>query len=341
MADLLLLVPLALCLFGLRPVKGLNIDCLSKKGTDALRGILALGILFVHITQYCPGGVLFDLWGKIGYLLVALFFFLTGYGLQKQHMTRKDYHKGFLTRRLMGVLLPYLVITAVYWSYYRLLGRGYGLWDVLKLFAEGTPIVSFSWFVPAVLTFYLAFWALMRLCGKGYSTMVLGAAVWFSLYTVICLALGWGNWWYISAFPVVIGMAWATYGEAIEKALKKRYILWFVLTVAGLAGALILENSLHAGFADTLVKGCAATLFTLAVVLAVYKVRFGNPVLRLLGQLSMEIYLMQGLAIMVLRSRWIYVESPVLYGGLIVVLTVAFAAVVHIAFKGIPKKPTR
>ena len=341
MADLLLLIPLALCLWGLRPVKGLNTDCLSKNGTDALRGALALGILFVHITQFCPGGVAFGLWEKTGYLLVALFFFLTGYGLQKQHMTKKDYHKGFLGRRLIGVLLPYLVVTAVYWSYYRLLGRSDGLWDVLKLFAEGTPIVSFSWFIPAVMTFYLAFWALMRLCKQSHSTMVLGGAVWFSLYTVICLGLRWGQWWYISAFPVVAGMAWATYGETIEKALKKRYILWLVLTVAGLAGALVLDSRLHEGVIDTLLKGCAALLFTLAVVLVLHKVRFGNPVLRLLGQLSMEIYLMQGLAIMVLRSRWFYVKSPVLYGGLIAVVTVVFAVIVHIAFKGIPKKPTR
>lgn len=341
MADLLFLIPLGLCLWGLRPVKGLNTDCLSHAGTDALRGALALGILFVHITQFCPGGVLFGLWKKTGHLLVALFFFLTGYALQKRHMTQPDYHKGFLLRRLLGVALPYLVVTAVYWSYYRLLGFGYGLKDVLRLFAEGTPIVSFSWFIPAVMTFYLAFWVLMRLCKQSYPTMVLGGAVWFSLYTVLCLGLRWGQWWYISAFPVVAGMAWAVYGQTIEKALQKRYLLYLILTAAGLTGALILGSRLQDGPIDTLLKACAALLFTLAVVLVLHKIRFGNPVLRLLGRLSMEIYLMQGLAIMVLRSRWIYVKSPVLYGGLIAVLAVAFAAVVHIAFKGIPKKPTR
>ena len=175
------------------------------------------------------------------------------------------------------------------------------------MFAEGKPIVSFSWFVPAVLTFYLAFWVLMKLCKQRYTAMVLGGAVWFAVYMVACMGLRWGQWWYISAFPVVAGMAWAVHGGAV----------------------------------DTLLKACAATLFTLVVMLALHKVRFGNPVLRWLGQLSLEIYLMQGLAIMLLRSRWIYIKTPVLYGGLILVLTVVFAAVVHIAFKGISKKPTR
>lgn len=340
MADLLLLIPAALCLWGLKWTRGLNADCLDRDSTDALRGLLALGILFVHTAQYCPGGWGFAVAEKLGYLLVAGFFFLSGYGLQNRHMTRKDYPRGFLKKRLLGVLLPYLAVTAVYWSYYNLLGLGYHLWDVLKLFSQGKPIVSFSWYIPAIMTFYLAFWALMKLCGNGYSTMVLGGAVWFAVYCLACLLLDFGSWWYLSAFPAVLGMAWAVYRQKIEACLSKRYWTVLVAAATAFAGVVILENRLHLGALNTVLKACAATLFALGLVLLLYKLRLGNPVLRLLGRMSMELYLMQGLAIMVLRSRWIYVKSPLAYGALILVLTVVFAAVVHIAFKGIPKKPT-
>lgn len=341
MADLTLLLPLGLCLWGVRWNKGIRGDCLSRQSTDALRGALALGIIFVHIAQYCPGGWGFALMEKLGYLLVAGFFFLSGYSLQKQHMTEENYHKGFLRKRLLGVLVPYLVVTAVYWSYFHLIGRGYGLAEVLSRFAQGNPIVSFSWFIPAILTFYLAFWGLMRLCKRGYTTMVLGGAVWFGLYTLICIILKFGQWWYISAFPAVLGMAWAVHQKTIEKRLEKGYYSVLLPVLAAFAAVLVLESLLHMGALNTLLKALAATLFAAGLVLLLYKLRFGNPVLRSLGKLSMEIYLMQGLAIMVLRSRWVYVKSPMLYALLIVVVTVAFAAVVHIAFKGIPKKPTR
>ena len=341
MADILLLIPAALCLWGLKWTRELNEDGLGRNNTDALRGALALGILFVHIAQYCPGGVLFALMEKVGYLLVAGFFFLSGYSLQSQHMTQKHYEKGFLRKRLLGMLLPYMVVTAVYWSYYNLLGFGYDLRDVLGLFAKGRPIASFSWYIPAILTFYLAFWGLMKLCKESYTTMVLGSGVWFAVYCLACLLLGFGNWWYVSAFPAVLGMAWAVHRRAIEGCLRKQYWMVLVPVLAAFAGITVLEKLVYLGVFNTVLKACAATLFAAGLVLLLYRLRLGNPVLRGLGQISMELYLTQGLAIMVLRSRWIYVKSPLLYGLLILVLTAFFALVVRIAFKGIPKKPTR
>ena len=341
MADLLLLIPAALCLWGLKWTRGLNRECLDRDGTDALRGALALGIIFVHIAQYCPGGWGFALTQRLGYLLVAGFFFLSGYSLQSQHMAKKDYARGFLRKRLLGVLVPYLVITAVYWSYFQLIGRKYGWLDILSRFAQGNPIVSFSWFIPGILTFYLAFWAVMRLCRGRGALAVLGGGVWFVGYTLICILLEFGQWWYVSAFPAVLGMAWAVYRKPIDDLLRRRYWWALVLLLGTFAGVVILENAVQLGVMNTVLKSCAATLFAAGLVLVLYRVRLGNPVLRSLGRMSMELYLMQGLAIMVLRSRWLYVESPLLYGLLILVLTVVFAAVVHIAFKGIPKKPTQ
>lgn len=338
MADLLLIIPLGLCLWGLKFCRGVNEQALSRSGTDALRGILALGILFVHIAQYCPGGPVFALVEKLGYLLVAPFFFLTGYSLLRRHMTHPGYVKGFLRKRFFAVALPYLVITALYWSYYQLLGRRCSPWDVVVLLARGRPIVSFSWFIPAVLSFYLAFWGLMKLCKQSYGTMVLGSAVWFALYTLLCLGLQFGQWWYISAFPAVLGMFWAHREAAIKKVLQKRCWPLLITAAACLAGFLVLENLAGAASLSSLLKACAATAFTATVLLALYKLRLGNPALRLLGQLSMEIYLMQGLAIMILRSRWIYVHSPLFYGLLILVLTILLAAVVHIALKGLPNR---
>lgn len=340
MADLLMLIPAALCLWGLKWTKGMNDEYLSRDGTDALRGLLALGIVLVHVAQYCAGGPVFSLVKKVGYLAVAGFFFLSGYSLQKQHMTRKNYHKGFLRKRFLMVLLPYLAVTALYWSYYNLLGRNYSLWDVLRMFAEGKTLVSFAWYIPAVLTFYLAFWALMKMCKQSYPTMILGSAVWFALYTAVCLLLKFGQWWYISAFSAVVGVAWAVHQKAIEKCLEKRYFAVLLPVLTAFAGVLVLESMFQGGALDILLKALAATLFAVGLVVLLYRVRLGNPALRLLGQMSMEIYLMQGLAIMLLRGRWMYVDNPLLYGLLTVVLTVVFAAVVHIAFKGIPKKPT-
>lgn len=340
MPDILLLGLLAVCLWRIRWSKERTEDYLSRNSTTALRGVLALGVIFVHLGQFNSGGALFELVGRVGYLVVAGFFFLTGYGLQKQHMTRKDYAKGFLRKRLLTVVLPYLVVTGLYWSYYLWLGRGYDWRYVLMSFASGKPLASFSWYIPAVMTFYAAFWLLMRLCGKNHTAMIWGGTAWFVVYTTVCVVLKFGSWWYISAFPAVVGMIWAVYQSKIEDVLRKRWLAAMAAVLVGLTAVFALDKLITAAVVGTVLKAVTAVLFCVAVILVLYRLRLGNPILHYLGQMSMELYLMQGLAMMVLRNRVIFVEDTLLYCALVLPVTVVFAGILHIAFKGIPKKPT-
>lgn len=335
--DILLLVPIALCLWGLR-LRHSGEDALSGEATLSLRGLLAIWVILIHLGQSNQVGSVFGLVSRTGHLAVAVFFFLSGYGLQKQHMTRENYAKGFLRKRLLGVVLPYAVVTVLYWSYFLWLGRGYGLVDVLEQFAAGKPLVSYSWYILAVITFYAAFYLLMRLCGKRYSVMLLGGVVWFAVYTAVCVALKFSEVWYVSGFAAVVGMLWAVYQSKIDAFLAKRWLVGLVASIAAVVTCTLLGQ--ETGVVGMVFKVAASSVFPVVVVLLLQKIRLGNPLLRLLGGISMELYLMQGLAMMVLRNRLIFVENGLAYGALVLVVAVFFAMVVHIAFKGIPKNPT-
>lgn len=341
MPDLLLLLLPLLCLWGLSFVKPfgkqLNTDCLSPERTASVRGLLALLVIFIHVGQYAPGGPVMTLLSRTGYLIVAVFFFLTGYGLQSRHMAQRDYARGFLLKRLRLVALPYLVLTGIYWSYYLWMGRSYDLKYVLTRFWQGNPLVSFSWYILAVFSFYLAFWLLMRLCRRNYKAMLLGGLVWFGLHTAVCAALGYGAFWYVSALCPVVGMAWAVYRKKLEDLLQKRYFAVLAAVAAALVLSFLLDGLLNTPVLSEMIKVASAGLFAAAFALVLYKVRFGNPALQLLGQMSMELYLTQGLALMVLRSRLIPIRSPFWYALWALPVTVILAAVVHIAFKGLPR----
>lgn len=336
MTDLLLLLLPAVCLWGIG-LRKTDEESLSRDTTLALRGLLALWVIFIHLGQFNIVGSVFTLVARTGHLAVAVFFFLSGFCLQKQYMTRKNYAKGFLRKRFFGVVLPYLVVTALYWSYYLWLGRGYDWRDVLGKFAAGEPLVSFSWYIVAVMTFYGAFYLLMRLCGKRYGVMLWGGVGWFVLYTALCVVLKFGAMWYLSAFAAVVGMLWAVYQSKIERVLSKKWGAGLVATLVAVAACTAL-GLLADGIAGTVLKATAASLFPVAVVLLLNKIRFGNPILRFLGQISMELYLMQGLAMMLLRSRVIFVENTLLYCAMVLPVAVLLAAIVKIAFHGIPKK---
>lgn len=347
MLDLLPLGLLGLCLWRLRPAKPfltqLHDDCLSTDSTASLRGLLALVVIFSHLTIWRSDGVVFPLFGRVGYPTVAVFFFLSGYGLQKQNMTRDDYAKGFLAKRLFTVVLPYAVVTGLYWGYYLWLGRDYSWQRVVTALVSGEPIVSFSWYVLAMLLFYGAFWVIMRLCGRRYGAMVLCGVAWYGFYTAFCVLMGYGSWWYVSAFPVVIGMFWAVYEQRIWVFLCKYYFPALLVALAGFGAAFLASGKLSAlPVFGAIADAVTATLFAVTVILLMYKLRLGNPVLHFLGQLSMELYLMHGLAMMLWNNPVVRIENSLLYCVLVVLTAVLLALILHIAFKGMPnKKPTR
>lgn len=205
MVDLLVLVLAALCLWGLELAKpfftGRNEDYLSQKNTLALRGLLALVIILGHLAQQVSGGKFFGLLGRSGYLVVAVFFFLSGYGVQRQHMTRSNYAAGFLKKRIVSLGVPYLVVMAVYWGYYAWQGQLFSPLEVLWSLVNGSPVVRYSWYILAVLIFYVGFRLIMALCGKNYGAMVAAGAGWYILYVLFCVLMHYALWWYISTLP--------------------------------------------------------------------------------------------------------------------------------------------
>lgn len=80
--------------------------------TLPLRGVLAMGIVIHHISlrvvDAIPGGMWifpqFQFWGAP---IVAVFFFLSGYGLMVSLITKgENYLDGFLKKRLLKIVLP-------------------------------------------------------------------------------------------------------------------------------------------------------------------------------------------------------------------------------------------
>lgn len=346
MVDLLVLLMAVLCLWGIRFAKpffkGNNDDYLSVDNTMALRGVLAQVIILGHLAQRAPGGLIFGQLGRIGYLLVAVFFFLSGYGVQRQYMTRSGYAAGFLKKRIMSVGIPYLVVIAVYWGYHAWQGELLSPLDVAYSLINGSPVALYSWYIQSVLLFYVGFQLIMVLCGKKYGAMVVAGGVWYGLYTLFCVLMHYGNWWYISTLPVVIGMAWAVYEKQILKFLQKFYYPAVLTSFAGVAAALVFGERLgSSAAAEVVVKTVATTLFAVGVVLVLRKVKLGNPVLNWLGQVSMELYLLQGVTILLWRDQVLYIQNDLLYCVLALVTVVILAAGMHYGLKRIMKKPTR
>lgn len=164
MIDLLLVPLLILFFYKAKPQKPLC--SLNREGYLSLdtgkyyRGFFAIVVIFHHLAQATGTGMVFRYFKLVGYLAVAFFCFLSGYGLQKSYIAKGDrYRKGFILKRIPTILIPYIIITAIYWLAYVFIdGKYYSLRDIGIAIIKGVPIVSHSWYIISLLVFYVAYW---------------------------------------------------------------------------------------------------------------------------------------------------------------------------------------
>lgn len=93
---------------------------LTKDTSNAVKVLAALMVMFHHYSQYIMANGLSDsifyqlLSTQGGYLGVAIFFFLSGYGLMESEQKIHLSLAAFFKRRFLNVYLPVLLVTALW-----------------------------------------------------------------------------------------------------------------------------------------------------------------------------------------------------------------------------------
>ena len=314
-------------------------DYLSREHCSSIKGALSLVILLHHLGQSIMTGgggrgSLLLLFAHIGGILpVAMFFFYSGYSLQKKYMCDQEYARYFLLKRLPMVLIPYLSVTLLYWLQSYLLGQPYTLQEVLRSFYSGFPIVRFSWFILALLCFYFVFFLLMKLCKTHFSAMVLGALLYCAVWRWICIRAQIPPYWYSSIHVLAVGMGWAVWENKITGWLQKYGWLGISIPVAAF---LLIAPISHFGAQN--LNELVVVCFVLAAASLLTKIQFFNPILRFIGGISFEIYLLQGLFLTGLRNSGFYLNNGFLFCLLVISGTLLAAWGAHLVFRTILRK---
>lgn len=346
-SDILFILLMILLFYKARLVKPLcslnQGEYLSVETGNYYRGFFAVVIVFHHLALNTDTGFVFQYFSIIGYLAVSVFFFQSGYGLQKSYITKSDnYRKRFLLKRIPTVLIPYIIITAIYWIMYYADGKIYSVKDIFISIIDGKPIALYSWYIICILIFYVVYWLLMTVCGKHYFSMIVCGTVWYLLYTVFCIKMGYGGYWCNASQLLIVGMIWATYERKILELLKKAYfVIAPVIGVLFLVLFIILRKKYtQTSIADAsvILTFATAVLFVLSVLMFSLKVKIGNKALGFLGDISLEIYISQGIFLKVLRSDIIYIENEFLWCIAVLTGTVVFSYFLHMVFQFILRK---
>lgn len=345
MIDILFVLLLILLIYRIRVIKPRHVlnrqEYLSVKTGKYYRGFFAVVVIFHHLALRTESGIAFRYFTTVGFLAVSFFFFVSGYGLQKSYITKSEqYRKGFLQKRIPAILIPYLFITFLYWLINLTEGVSYSLNDIFVSIINGDPIASNSWYIINILLFYIAFWLIMLICNNQHTIMIYLGIIWYVFYILLCIKMEYGDWWYKSTPLLIIGMCWAVYEDKILAVLNKSFaVIAPVIIISFLVFYLIylyygkIDFLRNIPYFSTVVAFPTAILFSLSIVMFSLKVQIGNRILGFLGEMSLELYLSQGLFITLLRGSHVYIENELLWCSAVLIGTIAFSYLLHLFFR--------
>lgn len=168
-----------------------------------------------------------------------------------------------------------------------------------------------NWFVFEILIFYFVFWILYRFLPIKTANILLGIII------VVAIGIGFhnriANFWYASSSCVFLGVLYAQNEKELNLFLNEQYYLKNAFLLSGCAACILLFLGLgnDSTVGNPVAKNMAALFFCIWTLSVLQKIRVKFGILRWLGEVSYEIFLLHFVWLRVLKmfitSAWGYV----------------------------------
>ena len=307
-----------------------DVDYLSNKSTKSLKGLLALLIIFHHISQKITTGENFSNFEYMGRYIVALFFFLSGYGLYFQYSNNATYMENFLKKRLVRIFIPFFVFIVIYVIYRATLGEVVNVDFFLSFWKEHSNIIYNGWFINSIIVLYVIFYVSFV---RKDSKIAVYKLVFLTLVYIFWKAYqNHGDWEYVSIMAFLLGVFWMKNRVSIDKLLEKNYFI-FLVSFSILMYAFHHYEDIMKNIGITnkyvyygIVGNLCTMIFVVYFLLLTNKLNFSNKYLDFLGDISFEIYMIHGLVMHYLGKFFVSSDvNDVLYTIVVLFVSIVFA----------------
>lgn len=295
-----------------------------KEHTFWLKGILAMMIVCSHLS-YATDILAFSLLNKVGTTVVALFLFISGYGLMYSFMSSGTHFLSKMPQRIWNIFLPMLVATLVYFLWCYLDGKAIETSILNSLLYEGKTPLPNAWFIFVLLYNYILFGLLFRY-SSSRSYAILGIGVGNLLFVLWAIAHTYERAWWACAFSLLTGMLYAYRGEIWFTMLRRKWITFCLCAIVMLCYA-------FRAHCEYLIIIAHCILPLLIVVWLRFFVLPTGKVLNFLSIYSYEIYLVHGIFISLLRGNTLFIASDYLYSILVISCSCIAAYLLQVSLK--------
>ncbi len=308
-------------------------EFLSISKSVALKGILAVMVLVCHLhaeVDLFKSSILGTLFTAFGYLAVAGFFFVSGYGLTEQANKKgKEYAKSFVKRKILPFYLLCVFLIFIYLLRDLIIYKQVNLGDTLWSFVIGKTIVDKGWYLQVQLLMYLIFYLSIRFFDR---KIIWGGVVFLAslIYIVVCFAVGLSSTWFEGVLCFSLGVIVSQNKEWLLSLFEKKLRAWLIALAifSCFMVAFYFGNTIDNYYIRVFIKIVSCILFSFLAVLLSYLIKIENPVTKGIGAISLEIYVLQGL-VLNLFSKTIVINNDILYIATVVILTVLLSLLFH------------
>lgn len=310
MAEIISLLTLFLIALPKVKISVKNANGLTADFSTNVKGFLCILIFYNHMASWFENqGVIFQLFSHMGSFVVGVFFFLSAFGLTKAYPGEVSF--SFLIKRLIKILVPYWICEIIYIVVSVVCNIALQV-DVTRknIFLSAIQmrtIVENSWYVGAILLLYVVFYICKKVLPKIDLTLKI------TLLMIIASFVFKNYWMTFFAFP--LGIFIGEREQSILKLGKGKRFTFFIISFVLCALAIGLkfygnsiDNEMYMNVSDML----TSVLFASAVFFMLTFVKIGNRILKFLGNISYEIYLLHGLALRV-AYKYVGLKYSVLF----------------------------
>ena len=281
--------------------------------------------------------------GYIGFIVVATFFFFSGYGLMYNLEHKKDYLKTFFPKRFLSIFVPFWIVPAICIVVYAILGQPFTWWECLLGFL-GARTVTGCWFVTTILIFYVLFFVSFSLCEKGklgHTAPIVMVSAGLLVYCLILYFLDEHSSQTASVFAFVFGLTYSKFANKLTAWLKQRYVIKLLLSAVAFAVLYVGRIGLdYIGIQHELLhmflRNVVSIAFVFMLICILHGIDFHNKVLLWFADISYAVYIVHSVLMAMLGFS--LMKKPEIYVLIMVFGTIISSFVITVASNFILKK---
>ncbi len=329
---MMIVFPLALAAICLYKIKfsSFHSDYMSIPVTSSVKGAFAVMILFSHLRNYIVlsdglGDRLFAFFLNLfGQLMVTMFFFYSGFGIMESFQKKENYHRGFLKKRALKILVHFDIAVLLFAAVGLLVGKIYPWQNYAFSLIGWESIGNSNWFIFVILALYLITFPSMLLAKRSGRQNGKVLLLWVTLFCValwVPLFLLKGDVWCNTLLCYPTGMLFSLIKPWFDGVIQRSKLSYCGITgflAVAFLGLYLLKRSV-------VVYSVVACLFVLLFTALTAKVKIDNGILRWLGKHAFSIYILQRLPMILLR-HWGLSGNILLFSALSLVATLLLAA---------------